>query len=143
MGVEAAAIGVFDAGVDFDDGLDGVEARLARIASFGCDPVDLAGGCVGAGLDAAMLLGGRGAEIVLDIGFERRLVALEGEQVIGLVGDDLVGDLDFAAHGVDADERALELLGLREVIEQIRKAVISLVFSGTLSCARVSRAEVA
>jgi hypothetical protein len=28
------------------------------------------------------------------------LVALEGKQVIGLVGDDFIGDLDLAAHGV-------------------------------------------
>ena len=64
-------------------------------------------------------VGGRGAEIVLDIGFEGGLVAFEGEQVIGLVGDDLVGDLDLAAHGVDGDERAFELLGLGELVEQL------------------------
>jgi hypothetical protein len=63
--------------------------------------------------------GGRGAEIVLDIGFERRSIALEGQQVIGLVGDDPVSDLDLAAHGVDADQGALELLGLGEMVEQI------------------------
>ena len=33
-GVEAAAIGVFDARVDLEDGLDVVEARLARITSL-------------------------------------------------------------------------------------------------------------
>lgn len=96
-GVEATAIGVFDAGVDFDDGLDVLKARLARIAFLGFDPIDLAGGGVGAGLDAAMGLldggllgdefgGGGGTEIVRDIGFQRRLVAFEGEQIIGLVG---------------------------------------------------------
>ena len=73
-------------------------------------------------LDAGLadkFFGRRGAEIVLDIGFERRLIALEGQQVIGLVGDNPVGDLDLAAHGVDADQGALELLGLGEMIEQI------------------------
>ena len=86
-GLLAAAIGVFDAGVDLDDGLDVFEARLARIASLGCHPIDLAGGGVGAGLDPAMSLldaglfahefgGGGGAEIVRDLGFERRPVCL-------------------------------------------------------------------
>ena len=41
-------------------------------------------------------VGGCGAEIVLDIGFERGLVALEGEQVIGLMNNDLIGNLDFS-----------------------------------------------
>jgi hypothetical protein len=38
-------------------------------------------------LDAGLaddFFGGRGAEIVLDISFERRLIALEGQQVIGV-----------------------------------------------------------
>src|SRR6202011_1852321 len=129
VGVEAAAIGIFGAGVNLRDGIDVLEARLARIASLRRYPVDLAGGGVGAGLDPAMSLldggfadefvGGGGAEIVLDIGFERGLVALEREQVIGLVGDDLVSNLDLAAHGVDGNERALELFGLGELIEKI------------------------
>src|SRR5258708_26123343 len=95
------------------------------------------------GLFADELAGGGGSEIVLDIGFERGLVALEGEQVIGLVGDDLVGDFDLAAHGVDGHQSALELLGLGKLIEKIGDAVISLVFSGTLNCAKVSLALVA
>ena len=100
MRFEAAAIGIFGTSVDLEDCLDVLEARLARIASLGCYPVDLAGGGVGARLDPAMplldggfadeFIGGGGAEIVLDIGFERGLVALEGEQVVGLVGDDFV-----------------------------------------------------
>ena len=64
-------------------------------------------------------VGRRGAEIVVDIGFERGLVALQGEQVIGLVGDDLGGDLDLAAHGVDGHQGALELPGLGELVEKI------------------------
>jgi hypothetical protein len=35
-------------------------------------------------------IGGGGAEIVLDIGFEGRLVALEGEQVVGLMDDEIL-----------------------------------------------------
>jgi hypothetical protein len=72
------------------------------------------------GLFAHEFGGGGGAEIVLDIGFQRRLVAFEGEQIIGLVGDDLVGDLDLTAHGVDGHQRARELVGLGQVIEQDR-----------------------
>src|SRR3984893_13801354 len=64
--------------------------------------------------------GGCGVKVVFRIGFERRLVALEGEHVIGFVGDDLVGDLDLTAHGVDGHQRAFELPGLREFIEEIR-----------------------
>ena len=37
------------------------------------------------------------AEIVFDIGFQRRLVAFKGDEVIGLLGDDLLGDGDLAA----------------------------------------------
>jgi hypothetical protein len=77
VGIEAAAIGIFGAGVNLRDGIDVLEARLARVASLRRYPVDLAGGGVSARLDPAMSLldggfadkfvGGRGAEIVLDI----------------------------------------------------------------------------
>ena len=33
---------------------------------------------------------------------------------------DLVGDLDLTAHGIDADQGALQLLGSRELVEQLR-----------------------
>ena len=128
--VEAAAVGIFYARVNLDQGVDGGEAGLARIAAVGCDPVDVAGSRIGSRLDAAMSLldgsfgdefvGGSGAEIVLDIGFEGRLVALEGEQVVGLMGDDLVGDPDLAAHGVDRDQRTFELAGFGEFVEKVR-----------------------
>ena len=66
-----------------------------------------------------VFLGRCAVEVGLDVGFQGGLVALEGEQVVGLVGDDLVGDLDLAAHGVDGDQGALELLGLGELVEQL------------------------
>ena len=62
----------------------------------------------------------RGVEIVFDIGFEGRLIALQRQQEIGLVFDDLVGDFDLTAHGVDGDEGAFELFGLGQMIEQDR-----------------------
>jgi len=60
VGIEAAAIGVFGACVDLEDGLDVLEARLARVASLRRYPVDFAGGGVGARLDPAMSLLDRG-----------------------------------------------------------------------------------
>jgi hypothetical protein len=41
-------------------------------------------------------LAGAVRKIVGDVRFKRRLIALEGEQVISLVSHDLVGDLDLA-----------------------------------------------
>jgi len=64
--------------------------------------------------------GRRGVEVVFGIGFERRLVAPEGEHIIGLVGDDLVSDLDLTAHGIDGHQRTFDLLGLGKFIEEIR-----------------------
>ena len=45
--------------------------------------------------------GRRGVKVVFGIGFEGWLITLQGEDVIGFVGDDFVGDLDLTAHGVD------------------------------------------
>jgi hypothetical protein len=64
--------------------------------------------------------GWSGAKIVDNIGFERRLVALERQQIVGLVRDDPVGDLDLTAHGVDGDQGAFELLVFGELIEKFR-----------------------
>jgi len=61
---------------------------------------------------------GAGTEVVLDFGFQRRLVALAGEQVIGLMFDDLVSDRDLATHGGDAHQRSLELVGFGQVVEE-------------------------
>src|ERR1700694_5941998 len=87
-GIGCRAVGMLDAFLDLEDGLDVGEAWLARIAAFGCYPVDLAGGGVGSRLDAAVplldaavcgeLVLGCGAEVVRHIGFQCRLVALEG-----------------------------------------------------------------
>ena len=71
---EAAAIGIFGTCVDLEDSLDVLEARLARIASLGCYPVDLAGGGVGARLDPAMSL--------LDSGFADEFVGGCGAEII-------------------------------------------------------------
>ena len=129
-GVEGGGlIGVFGEQIDLDDCLDVAEARLTRIAPVGYDPVDLGRSCVGPRFDAAVpllnnglandFLHRSGAEEVCDLGFQGRLVALEGEQVIGLMFDDLVGDRNLAALGVDGHQRALELAGFGQVVEEL------------------------
>jgi hypothetical protein len=55
-GVEAAAVGIFGARVDFDDRLDGGEAGLARIAAVGQYPIDVVRGGIEPRLDAAVPL---------------------------------------------------------------------------------------
>jgi hypothetical protein len=82
-GIEAAPIGEFGASVHLEEGLDGLEPRLARIASLRHDPID-------AGFDPPVALldgrfagefGGRGgAEIVLDLGFERGWLPLRASR---------------------------------------------------------------
>ena len=152
-GCQCRPVGMLGSGADLDDGLDVGEARLARIAALGHDPIDGFGSGVGAGLDAAMALldggfggelGGRsGGEIVLHIGFEGGLVALEGQEIVGLVGDDPVGDLDLTAHRIDGHERPGELLGLGKVVQKIGNGgdLVGLFRDGEL--ARVNLAVVA
>jgi len=64
--------------------------------------------------------GRRGVKVVFGIGFERWLITLQGEDVIGFVGDDFVGDLDLTAHGVGGHQCAFELPCLGQFIEQLR-----------------------
>jgi hypothetical protein len=64
-----------------------------------------------AGLDAAVafldhgfadeFLRRRGFEVGFDFGFQGRLIALQRQQKIGLVFDDLGGDFDLTPDGVD------------------------------------------
>src|SRR5271170_1806529 len=118
-GLETTAIGVFDAIKHLQDRLDVGKTWLARIASIGADPVHDARGRVIPCLDAAVAFlerclcdefgGWRVLEITFDIGFERGLIALQSEEKINATSDNLVGDFDLATHGVDGDERALEL----------------------------------
>ena len=80
------------------------------------------------GFDAAMGLVERGladefvrrriVEIAGDFGLEIGMVALEREQEVGLVTGDPGGDIGLAAHGIDGDDGAFELLGLGEMIDE-------------------------
>jgi len=103
-GVEGGAVSMLGKAVDLDEGLDAGEARLARVAALGADPIHFAGCRIGAGLDPAVALldsdlgddltFGSATKVIGDLGFQVGLIALEGEQVFGLVGDDLFGDVD-------------------------------------------------
>jgi hypothetical protein len=146
-------VGVFGEQIDLDDRLDVGEARLAWIAPLGYAPVDLGRSCVGPRFDAAVPLLDNGladdffrqsgTEVVSDLGFEGRLVALEGEQVIGLMFDDLVGDRDLAAHGVDGHQRALELAGFGQVVEELGNGSLFIGLLGHAERPRTSRALLA
>src|SRR3954464_9842808 len=51
----------------------------------------------------------------LDRGPKRRLVALDGDDTVAPTSDDLLDDLLLAAHGVDRDERAVQVDLLQEL----------------------------
>jgi hypothetical protein len=59
------------------------------------------------------------------------------------MGDDLGGDPDLAAHGVDRDQRTFELAGFGEFVEKVRDGGDLVSLLGTLICASVRRAVVA
>ncbi len=101
---------------------------LTWIRRVGLDPCDILRGRIEARFDAAMafldcrlrhqLMRRRGVEVRAGLGFQDRMIAFQRQQKIGLVRDDLGGDLDLTAHGVDGDERAFELSALGQMIEQ-------------------------
>ena len=72
-----------------------------------------------------------GIEVIGDLGFERWLVALEREQVVSLVLNDLIGDGDLTAHGVDSHQRSFELFGFGQVVEKFRNGRDFIGFLGT------------
>lgn len=97
---------------------DAVQARPGVTPSEPCDIVDDGGG---PGLDAAVMAidglvaADRGVleahgfllgHEEIDIGAERALVALQGEEVIGLLVEDFLDDAALAAHRVAGDDSA-------------------------------------
>ena len=92
-GVEPGAVLQLGPRFDFDDGARVAKPDLAGKAPVAVEPVDLAHDGDGAGLDAAVALVvidvdldlalGGGFEGGLDVGLEGRLVAFDGEQVVG------------------------------------------------------------
>jgi hypothetical protein len=87
--------------------------------------------------------GGCGAELVRDLGLDGWLVVFKGAQIIGAVRDDLIGDGNLTAHGIDGYQRAFELIGPGEVVEELRNSGDFVGFSSTLSWDSNSRALVA
>ena len=127
-GLVADAAGLLGGGADLDQGFDRWEARLTRIAPLRGDPVDVGGGAIAAGLDAAVVLfdgggcddlfGRCGLEVGGHVGFEGGLIALQSQDIVRLGVVDLLGDVDLASHGVDGDERPRELAGVLEGVQQ-------------------------
>ena len=87
---------------------------------------------------------GASCEVIPTSALQRGLIALQREQKIGPVRDDLVGDFDLATHRVDGDQRAFESTGFGEVVEKLRDGGD---FVGLLrhraAVAKISRAFVA
>jgi hypothetical protein len=83
-----------------------------------------------------------GVEIIDDLGLERWLVALEGEQVVCLVFNDLIGDGDLTAHGVDGHQRSVKLFGFGQVVEKFRNGGDFIGFLGRAELSRTSLALV-
>src|SRR5271168_3032770 len=112
-GVERASVGVFGSIEYVKNRTDVFETWLTRIGFLALDPIDDFRGGKDAGLDAAVafldrgfadeFLRRRGFEVGFDLGFQGRLIALQRQQKIGLVFDDLGGDFDLTPHGVDGD----------------------------------------
>ena len=79
---------------------------------------------VAAHLDAAMVtvggvvtIEGPGmgvGEEALDFGAERRPVVLEGQQIVGALGANGLGDLGLASHGIDGDQRSGQFQALEQ-----------------------------
>ena len=78
-----------------------------------------------------LLLGGK----ELDILAQRALIAFEGEDVIGLLVDDLLGNVARAAHGVDETIAP----SITNMPRSAGIATISLDFSATLTCPSTRR----
>jgi len=87
------------------------------------EPSHIVDHCIGSGLDAAMIAvdGFMSGDLVslkpfafllggeqLDILAQRALVALEGENVIGFLVEDFLGDVALAADGVGGNDGAFD-----------------------------------
>jgi hypothetical protein len=89
------------------------------------EPADIGRHHAGACLDAAVAaidlgVGAVGGDLRVvqeqgDIGVQRALVALEGEDVVAALRDDLFGGGPLAVEGIDGHDRALE----RQHLEQL------------------------
>ena len=128
--VEPGAILQFGPRFDPDDCARVDEADFAGKAPVAVEPIDLPQHRDGAGFDAAVtlveidvgldlaLIGG--LEGGLDIGLQGRLIAFDGEQIVGADVADGFCDVRIAGDGVDGDHGAVEAAAGREFLEQHR-----------------------
>ena len=77
-----------------------------------------------------------GFEGSLDIGLQGRLIAFDGEPIVGAGVADGLGDLRIAGDGVDGDHGASKLRPAASFASNRGIAVVSLVLSSTASCPR-------
>jgi len=115
---------VLDCGLDLGGGGEAGEARRAGVGVVGVQPSGDVGDAGCSGLDAAAALvdggrhvqlgGGRGVEIGPQFGVQGRLVGLDRQEVVGTGGGDRLGGGRVAAHGVDGDQRALQVEPLQQ-----------------------------
>src|SRR5208282_3549214 len=128
--VEPGAILQLGPRFDPDDRARVGEADFAGKAPVAVEPIDLPQHRDGAGFDAAVALVdidvdinlalADGFEGSLDIGLEGRLIAFNGEQIVGSGVADGLGDLRIAGDGVDGDHGAFEAAAGGEFLEQQR-----------------------
>ena len=77
---------------------------------------------------------GRIVEDALDFIMERGLVVLDGQEIVGLVIDDVLSDFGVAGDGIDGDQRAGQGTRVGQAFqEQLGIALISFDFSSTAS----------
>ena len=96
-----------------------------------------------AGVGLGLARAGRGADGVGEekrgVHVQARLIAFEGEHVMGALVDDAPGDLLLRSHRVDGDDRALEVEHIQEFGN--RRDLVD--FPSTARCASTSPASVA
>jgi len=91
-----------------------IREQPAHVVADGVRPLlDATVVAVGRGVRRDLVCGGIGEE-ALDVGVEQWAVLLEGQAIVAAAFENLRGDLDLGAHGIDGDERALQ----HEPVEQ-------------------------
>lgn len=88
------------------------------------------------------LIGEGAAEIYSHVGFEGRLVALEAQDIVGAMVDDILSDAGLTAHGVDGDHGAGELACIGESVEHVGDGEDLVGFLGHAELGSIRRALV-
>jgi hypothetical protein len=116
-----AEVFVFDAGLDPDQGGDFGKAVFAGQALAFGHPVDGVRAVALVALDVCVEgLWGCVVKEALDLGVERGLVVLDGQEMVGLLVDDVPGDLGIAGNRIDGDQRAGQGPGAGQALQKCR-----------------------